>query len=134
MKTLFATGIQSPRNLFWMGQQTAFVNTTPTETTAKETSWTDVLAQAITSGATAYGSYGDVQEAEAAAEAKEAEAAAKEAAARTAQIMQQTNLLQQQAAAKQDQIMGIDKTAFFMGATLLGLLAVGGTLFLLSRD
>lgn len=134
MRTLFTFGIQSPKHNFWMGQQTAFVNTTPTDTATKETSWTDVIAQGIKSGADVYGSYGDIQEAEAAADAKQAEAAAKEAAARTAQIMQQTAAMQQASAAKQNQIMGIDKTAFFIGATLLGLLAVGGTFFLLSKD
>lgn len=96
MKTLFASGLQNPRNTFWMGQQTAFVATTPDSTSTKEASITDVISQIFESGADVYGSYGGIQEAEAAAEGREAEARAREAAARTAQIMQQTQLLQQQ--------------------------------------
>lgn len=134
MRTLFTTGFQSPRHSFWMGQQSAYATTTPTATATKETSWADVIAQGIKSGADAYGTYGDIQEAESGAEGREADAAAKESAARTAQIMQQTAAMQQSGAAKQGQIMGIDKTAFFIGASLIGLLAVGGTLLMLAKD
>lgn len=133
MKTLFSMGIQSPKHSFWMGQQTAYVADTPTATTTKETSWTDVLAVGIKSGADIYGSYGDVQESKYGAEGKSAEAEAKEAAARTAQIMQQTLTMQQQSSAKQGQIAGIDKTAFYIGASLLGLLTVGGIFMMLGK-
>ena len=133
MRTLFTTGIQSPRHNFWMGQQHAFVTTTPTQTATKETNAWDVIAQGLTAGATAYGSYGDIQEAEAAADAKRAELEAQAAAQRTAQIMQQTQAIQQQTAAQRNTMAGIDKTAFFVGATLLGLMALGGTFYLMSK-
>jgi hypothetical protein len=133
MRTLFTTGIQSPRHNFWMGQQHAFVTTTPTQTATKETGVWDVIAQGLTAGATAYGSYGDIQEAEAAADAKRAELEAQAAAQRTAQIMQQTQVIQQQTAAQRDKIAGVDKTAFFMGAALIGLVTVGGLFYLFSK-
>lgn len=133
MRTLFTTGIQGPRNTFWMGQQAAYVTTTPTQAATTPAGPWDVIAQSIQAGANVYGSYGDIQEAEAAAEAKEAEAKAKEAAARTAQIMQQTQALTQQQAAQRDKIMGVDKTAFFMGASLLGLMTIGGIFYLMSK-
>ena len=134
MRTLFTTGIQSPRHNFWMGQQTAFVATTPAETTTKETGVWDVIAQGITSGVNVYGSYGDIQEADSAADAKRAEAQAAASAQRTAQIMQQTQAIQAQTISQRDKIMGIDKTGFFIGATLLGLMALGGTFYLLGKD
>jgi hypothetical protein len=116
-----------------MGQQHAFVTTTPTQSATKETGVWDVIAQGLTAGAAAYGSYGDIQEAQEAAEAKRAEAEAAASAARTAQIMQQTQAIQQQTAAQRNTIAGVDKTAFFVGAALLGLVTVGGLFYLFSK-
>lgn len=133
MRTLFTTGIQSPRHNFWMGQETAFVNTTPTETSTKETGVWDVVAQGLTAGADVYGSYGDIQEAEEGAAGKRAEAEAKAAAERTARIMQQTQAIQQETMSQRDKIAGVDKTVFFLGATLLGLATVGGLFYMFSK-
>jgi hypothetical protein len=133
MRTLFTTGIQGPRHNFWMGQQAAYVTTTPTQAATTPAGPWDVIAQSIKSGADIYGSYGDIQEAEAAAEAKRAEIEAKESAARTAAIMQQTSAIQQQTAVQRNQIAGVDKTAFFIGATILGLATVGGLFYLFSK-
>jgi hypothetical protein len=131
MRTLFTTGIQGPRHNFWMGQQAAYVTTTPTQAATTPAGPWDVIAQGIKSGADIYGSYGDIQEAEAAADAKRAQIEAQAAAARTAQIMQQTQAIQQQTLSQQGKIAGIDKTAFFIGASLLGLMALGGIFYIL---
>lgn len=132
MRTLFTNGIQGPRHTFWMGQQTAFVTTTPTQTATKETGVWDVIAQGLKTGADVYGSYSGIERADLALEQKKAEAEILAAQQRTAQIMQQTQALTQQGIAQQNQIMGVDKTAFFIGATLLGLLTVGGLFYMLS--
>lgn len=124
MRTIFTTGIQGPRYSFWMGQVPQQVYAATVE---------DIIAQGLKSGAEAYGTYGRIEVAEETTEAKQAEAAAREAAARTAQIMQQTQAITQQTIAERDKIMGIDKTAFFVGATLLGLMALGGTFYLVSK-
>jgi hypothetical protein len=133
VKSLFSSGFQAPKENFWMGRNSVYVATTPTDTATKETSWTDVFSQALTSGAKAYGSYSDIKVAQATGEATESEAAIKAAQANTAQIMQQTLALQQAALAKQNQIMGIDKSVFFIGAALLGLAVVGGAFYLMAK-
>lgn len=141
MRTLFTTGIQNPREVDWMRQGTSgpqgnvawMGQAAIRPQTVYAATFGDIVVQGFQSAAQAYGSYGDIQEAEAREDAKRAEADTRAAEARIAQINQQTALIQQQAGAKQNQIMGIDKTAFFVGATLLGLLAVGGTFFFLSK-
>lgn len=125
MRSLFEIGLSNTRNP-WMGQATIRA---PYGVYAFWDSMSDVFE----SGGKAYETYGKIEVAESGAEGKEAEAAAKEAAARTAAIQQQTTLLQQQAIARQNQIMGIDKTAFFIGAGLLGLVAIGGTFMMLKK-
>lgn len=133
MKSLFMTGIQNPRTTFWLGQQYAFVTATPTQsTTTPSSGWESVVASALQAGASAYGSYASTQVAEEAADAKRAEIAAKAASDRTAQILQQTQLMQQQSIA-QGQSAGMDKTLLYIGAGLLGLMAIGGIFYMMSR-
>ena len=134
MRTLFNNGIVHPRDTAWMGQgQTASVTTTPTSTAAKETSWLDVFAKGLETGGDVYESYSRIQTADEQADIKRAEADARASVANTALITKQTLEMQQAALANQNKIMGIDKTAFFVGASLLGLLAVGGTLMMLGK-
>lgn len=134
MRTLFNNGIVHPRDTAWMGQgQSAYATTTPANTATKETSWEDVLVQGIKSGADVYDSYSDIQTADEQADIKQAEADLKASALRTQQLMQQTTALQQEALANKNKIMGIDKTAFFVGASLLGLGVLGGTFYMLGK-
>lgn len=133
MRSLFSAGIVNPRDSAWMGQaQTAFVTSTPTNTTVKETNWWDTLAVGLESGAQIYDSYGNIREAEYGADAKDAAATAAAANLRTQQIMQQTEALRLQALQKQS---GADlgKTALFVGAGLLGLLILGGTFMMMTK-
>lgn len=134
MRSLFASGILNQRETAWMGQaQTAFATTTPTDTATKETSWMDVLATGIKGGADAYGSYASIEREEEKTEGIEADAAAKAAALRTQELLKQTQELQKAQVSQQTQIMGIDKTAFFIGASLLGLGVIGGAFYLLGK-
>jgi hypothetical protein len=131
MRSLFMTGIQGPRTTFWMGQQMAYVTTTPTQAAAKETNAWDVIAQGLKTGADVYGAYSGQQIAETQSDAQRAQAEILAAQQRTAQIMQQTQAISQQTMAQQNQVMGVDKTAFYMGAALLGLVTLGGLFYLL---
>lgn len=125
MRTLFTQGFAHPRETAWMGQMR------PQQVYAATVE--DIIVQGLKSGSGAYESYSDIEVAEAGVEGKEAEAASREAAARTAQIMQQTTAIQQAALAQQNKIMGIDKTAFFVGASLLGLAVIGGAFYFLGK-
>jgi hypothetical protein len=135
MRTLFNSGIICPRGAAWMGwSQSDYQEAdTTANTTTKETNWWEIATQGLESGVDAYGSYTGTQTADAQADAKRAEADAAASAARTALITQDTMRMQQEALANQNKIMGIDKTAFFVGASLLGLGVLGGIFYVIGK-
>ena len=132
MRSLFMTGIQNPRSTYWLGQQYAFVTSTPTDTTTSPGGWASVVSSALQAGVSAYGSYSAIEQAKEKEKAQEAAAQQKAITDRTNQIMQQT-LMQQQQSLMQSQSAGMDKTILYIGAGLLGLMVIGGMFYMMSK-
>jgi len=110
MKSMFHIGLGQPRQI-WAVQTN---------------SWADLIAQGIKTGSDVYGTYATGREAEQKLEMQQLDAQSQQAAQRTLQILQQTNAAVAANQASQNQIMGIDKTVFLVGAIAVAAAIVFG--------